>query len=65
MQDKKLSESALENVGGGAAMVDIVPEGSNTRRCFNCKSTNLVVESSGSVNTITCRDCGAVDFEKH
>ena len=63
-QNNSISERDLENVAGGAVVVDISKANAFKAYCFNCKSTNVAVEQNGSYVTVTCRDCGAVDMRK-
>ncbi len=57
----KMDDKALEQVAGGATVVEIAADEKSTPRCFSCKSTNVKVERAGNYETLTCNACGAVD----
>ena len=48
MQEKMLNDAVLDEVSGGATVVEIDPGESSTVRCFSCKSTNVKVEKAGN-----------------
>ncbi len=64
MKNKAMDETMLDEVSGGATVVEINPGEANTIRCFFCKSLDVRVEKNGAMMTVTCNHCGAVDIRK-
>ena len=64
MINNSISDRDLENVSGGAVVVDITKPDPHKPYCFSCQSTNVSVEPNGAYITVTCRDCGAVDVRR-